>query len=488
MLEDKIEEALTFDDVLLLPSYSEVLPGEVDVSTSLTPNIKLNIPLISAAMDTVTEAQTSISMAQEGGIGIIHKNFSIDDQALEVEKVKKYEGGMIINPLTVRPDNKVGDAINIMLTKNITGLPVIRGDNTLLGIVTYRDLRFEKNLDYPVKKIMTKKSKLVTVKEDISLESAKQLLHKYKIEKLPVVNDKFKLKGLITMKDIEKIEKHPLACKDKLGRLRCGAAVGVGEDREHRIEALINANCDVIVIDTAHGHSQRVLDAVKSTKKKFPDTELIAGNITTEQGAQALIKAGADCLKIGVGPGSICTTRVIAGIGVPQITAITNVVKAAKKYGVPVIADGGIKYSGDITKAISAGATSVMIGNLFAGADEAPGEVILYQGRTYKVYRGMGSIEAMRRGSKDRYSQDEMIDSKLVPEGIEGRIPNRGSIGSIIYQLLGGLRAGMGYTGCSNITELREKSKFIKITNAGLKESHVHDVIITKEAPNYRVE
>ncbi len=488
MLEDKIEEALTFDDVLLLPSYSEVLPGEVDVSTSLTSNIKLNIPLISAAMDTVTEAQTSISMAQEGGIGIIHKNFSIDDQASEVQKVKKYEGGMIINPLTVRPDNKVGDAINIMLSKNITGLPVIRGDNTLLGIVTYRDLRFEKNLDYPVKKIMTKKSKLVTVKEDISLESAKQLLHKYKIEKLPVVNDKFELKGLITMKDIEKIEKHPLACKDKLGRLRCGAAVGVGQDRERRIEALINANCDVIVIDTAHGHSRRVLDAVKSTKKKFPDTELIAGNIATEQGAEALIKAGADCLKIGVGPGSICTTRVIAGIGVPQITAIMNVVKAAKKYGVPVIADGGIKYSGDITKAISAGANSVMIGNLFAGADEAPGEIILYQGRTYKVYRGMGSIEAMRKGSKDRYSQDEMIDSKLVPEGIEGRIPNRGSIGSIIYQLLGGLRAGMGYTGCLNIAGLREKSKFIKITNAGLKESHVHDVIITKEAPNYRVE
>ena len=488
MLEDKIEEALTFDDVVLLPSYSEVLPGEVDVSTSLTSNIKLNIPLISAAMDTVTEAQTSISMAQEGGIGIIHKNFSIKDQASEVQKVKKYEGGMIINPLTVRPDNKVGDAINIMLSKNITGLPVIRGDNTLLGIVTYRDLRFEKNLDYPVKKIMTKKSKLVTVKEDISLESAKQLLHKYKIEKLPVVNDKFKLKGLITMKDIEKIEKHPLACKDNLGRLRCGAAVGVGEDREQRIGALINANCDVIVIDTAHGHSRRVLDAVKSTKKQFPDTELIAGNIATEQGAEALIKAGADCLKIGVGPGSICTTRVIAGIGVPQITAIMNVVKAAKKYGVPVIADGGIKYSGDITKAISAGANSVMIGNLFAGADEAPGEIILYQGRTYKVYRGMGSIEAMRKGSKDRYSQDEMVDSKLVPEGIEGRIPNRGSIGSIIYQLLGGLRAGMGYTGCLNIAGLREKSKFIKITNAGLKESHVHDVIITKEAPNYRVE
>ncbi|NIP38321.1 MAG: IMP dehydrogenase [Candidatus Dadabacteria bacterium] len=488
MLEDKIEESLTFDDVLLLPSYSEVLPGEVDVSTLLTPNIKLNIPLISAAMDTVTEAKTAISMASEGGIGIIHKNFTIEDQASEVEKVKKYEGGMIINPLTVRPDNTVGDAVNIMLTKNITGLPVTRSDNTLLGIVTYRDLRFEKNLDYPVKKIMTKKSRLVTVNEDISLESAKQLLHKYKIEKLPVVNDEFKLTGLITMKDIEKIEKHPLACKDRLGRLRCGAAVGVGDDRESRVQALIDASCDVIVIDTAHGHSQRVIDAIKSTKKNFPDTELIAGNIATTEAAEALIKAGADCLKIGVGPGSICTTRVIAGIGVPQITAITNVLKAAKKHNVPVVADGGIKYSGDITKAISAGANSVMIGNLFAGADEAPGEVILYQGRTYKVYRGMGSIEAMKKGSKDRYSQDEMIDSKLVPEGIEGRIPNRGSIGSIIYQLLGGLRAGMGYTGCASVAELREKSKFTKITNAGLKESHVHDVIITKEAPNYRVE
>ena len=488
MLEDKIEESLTFDDVLLLPSYSEVLPGEVDVSTHLTPGIKLNIPLTSAAMDTVTEAKTAISMASEGGIGIIHKNFTIEEQVSEVEKVKKYEGGMIINPLTVRPDNTVGDAVNIMLTKNITGLPVTRSDNTLLGIVTYRDLRFEKNLDYPVKKIMTKKSKLVTVKEDISLESAKQLLHKYKIEKLPVVDDRFTLKGLITMKDIEKIEKHPLACKDKLGRLRCGAAVGVGDDREQRVQALVDASCDVIVIDTAHGHTKRVIDAVKSTKNNFPHTELIAGNIATTEGAEALIKAGADSLKIGVGPGSICTTRVIAGIGVPQITAIMNVVKAAKKHNVPVIADGGIKYSGDITKAISAGANSVMIGNLFAGTDEAPGEVILYQGRTYKVYRGMGSIEAMKKGSKDRYSQDEMIDSKLVPEGIEGRIPNRGSIGSIIYQLLGGLRAGMGYTGCKNISELREKSRFTKITNAGLKESHVHDVIITKEAPNYRVE
>jgi len=488
MLEEKIEESLTFDDVLLLPCYSEVLPSEVDVSTVLTSKIKLHIPLISAAMDTVTEAKTAIAMAQEGGIGIVHKNFSIDHQVSEVEKVKKYESGMIINPLTVRPDNKAEEAINIMLDKNITGLPVTRQDNTLLGIVTYRDLRFEKNLNYPVKKIMTKKSELVTVKEGISLESAKRLLHKYKIEKLPVVNDKFKLTGLITMKDIEKIEKHPHACKDTLGRLRCGAAVGVGEDREQRIQALIDANCDVIVIDTAHGHSQRVIDAVKLIKKKFPDVDVIAGNIATEEAAEALIKAGADCLKIGVGPGSICTTRIIAGIGVPQITAIINVMKAARKYDVPVIADGGIKYSGDIAKAISAGANSVMIGNLFAGTDEAPGEVILYQGRTYKVYRGMGSIEAMRKGSRDRYSQDEMIDSKLVPEGIEGRIPNRGSIRSVIYQLLGGLRAGMGYTGCLNISELREKSKFTKITNAGLKESHVHDVIITKEAPNYRVE
>lgn len=488
MLEDKIEESLTFDDVLLLPSYSEVLPHEVDVSTVLTPRIKLNIPLISAAMDTVTEAKTAISMASEGGLGIIHKNFSIEDQALEVEKVKKYEGGMIINPLTVRADSKVGEAVDLMLNKNITGLPVTNSDNTLLGIVTYRDLRFEKNLNYPVKKIMTPKSRLVTVKEDISMESAKQLLHKHKIEKLPVVNDKFKLTGLITMKDIEKIEKHPNACKDSLGRLRCGAAVGVGEDSDQRIQALVDVNCDVIVIDTAHGHSQRVIEAVKQTKKSFPDVELIAGNIATEQAAEALIKAGIDCLKIGVGPGSICTTRVIAGIGVPQITAIMNVVKAAKKANIPVIADGGIKYSGDITKAISAGANSVMIGNLFAGTDEAPGEVILYQGRTYKVYRGMGSIEAMKRGSKDRYAQDEMIDSKLVPEGIEGRIPYRGTIGSIIYQLLGGLKAGMGYTGCSNIDELREKARFTKITNAGLKESHVHDVIITKEAPNYRIE
>lgn len=488
MLEKKLEESLTFDDILLLPNYTEVMPSEVNVSTILTSSIKLNIPLISAAMDTVTEASTAIAMAQEGGIGIIHRNLTVDEQASEVEKVKKFEGGMVINPMTVRPDQKVEDALNIMLDKNITGLPVTEDDSTLLGIITYRDLRFEKNLDYPVKKLMTGRAKLVTVKEGISLESAKELLHKYKIEKLPVVDKHFKIKGLITMKDIEKIEKHPNACKDKLGRLRCGAAVGVGQDREKRIEKLLDAGCDVIIIDTAHGHSKRVIDAVRSTKKNFPEVELIAGNIATSEAAHALIKAGVDCVKVGVGPGSICTTRVIAGIGVPQITAIMNVVKIAVKHNIPVIADGGIKYSGDVTKALAAGAYSVMIGNLFAGTNEAPGEVILYQGRTYKVYRGMGSLEAMKKGSRDRYSQDEMIDSKLVPEGIEGRIPYRGYIGDIIIQLIGGLRAGMGYTGCRNINDLRTKSKFVKISNAGLKESHVHDVIITKEAPNYRIE
>jgi IMP dehydrogenase len=488
MLEKNLEESLTFDDILLVPSYSDVMPSEVDVSTILTPNIRLNIPLISAAMDTVTEANTAIAMAQEGGIGIIHRNNSIDEQASEVMKVKKFEGGMVVNPLTVSPNQKVEEALNIMLEKNITGLPVTEEDSTLLGIITYRDLRFEKNLEYPVKKLMTGRSKLVTVEEGISLESAKELLHKYKIEKLPVVDDDFKIKGLITMKDIEKIEKHPNACKDELGRLRCGAAVGVGQDREERIEELIKASCDVIIIDTAHGHSKRVIDAVKSTKKNFPNFELIAGNIATSEAAEALIKAGADCLKVGVGPGSICTTRVIAGIGVPQISAIIKVVDIANKYNISVIADGGIKYSGDVTKALAAGAYSVMIGNLFAGTNEAPGEVVLYQGRTYKVYRGMGSLEAMKKGSKDRYSQDEMIDSKLVPEGIEGRIPYRGSIGDIIVQLLGGLRAGMGYTGCKDIDELRTKSRFVKISNAGLKESHVHDVIITKEAPNYRIE
>lgn len=491
MRVENVEECLTFDDVLLVPAYSEILPNEVDVSTRLTRNIKLNIPLISAAMDTVTESSTAIAMAQEGGIGIIHRNLDIQDQAAEVKRVKKYESGMIVNPLTVRPKHKVRDALEIMLKQNITGLPVTKEDDTLLGIITFRDLRFEKNLEFKVEQIMTPKKRLITVGEGTTLEEAKELLHKYKIEKLPVVDKEFRLRGLITMKDIEKIEKYPTASKDSMGRLRCGAAVGVGPDREERIEALIGVGCDVIVIDTAHGHSKRVIEAVESTKSNFPRVDLIAGNIGTGEGADAVIKAGADGVKVGVGPGSICTTRVIAGIGVPQISAIQDVTRVAELHGIPVIADGGIKYSGDIVKAIAAGAHSVMIGNLFAGTDEAPGEVILFQGRTYKVYRGMGSIEAMKKGSKDRYAQnqgDDMIDSKLVPEGIEGRIPYRGPIGGTVYQLIGGLRAGMGYTGCGTIEELRSNGKFIKVTNAGLREGHVHDVIITKEAPNYRIE
>ena len=491
MSKKEVLECLTFDDVLLLPSYSEILPNDVDISTRLTPNIKLNVPIVSAAMDTVTESNAAIALAQEGGIGIVHRNLDIADQTAEVKKVKKYESGMIVNPLTVRPDHTVKDALDIMLNQNITGLPVTEEDDTLLGIVTFRDLRFEKNLHFKVKQIMTPKKKLVTVREGTNLEEAKELLHKFRIEKLPVVNDGFKLRGLITMKDIEKIEKHPTASKDEMGRLRCGAAVGVGADCEERIDSLLSVGCDVIVIDTAHGHSKKVIDTIKTTKSNFPAIEIIAGNIGTSDGAKALIKAGADAVKVGVGPGSICTTRIIAGIGVPQISAIQDVAEAASKKNIPLIADGGIKYSGDVAKAIAAGANSVMIGNLFAGTDEAPGEVILFQGRTYKVYRGMGSIEAMKKGSRDRYAQnagDEMIDAKLVPEGIEGRIPIRGSIGGVIYQLIGGLRAGMGYAGCKTIEELRTKAKFIKVTNAGLREGHVHDVIITKEAPNYRIE
>lgn len=488
MSKDKIEETLTFDDVLLLPSYSEVLPNEVEVSTNLTARISLNIPIISAAMDTVTEAKTAIAMAEEGGIGIIHRNLDITSQAAEVEMVKKYESGMIVNPLTVRPNHSVQEALDIMLRHNITGLPVTGADGKLLGIITYRDLRFEKNLHYRVDKLMTPKKKLITVNEGTTLEEATELLHKYKIEKLPVVNGEFRLRGLITMKDIEKIEKHPRACKDKMGRLRCGAAVGINTEREARIEALLRVGCDVIVIDTAHAHTSRVIDAIVSSKKNFRGIELIAGNVGTAEGAEALIKAGADAIKVGVGPGSICTTRVIAGVGMPQISAIKNVAGVAAKTGIPLIADGGIKYSGDITKAIGAGADSVMIGNLFAGTDEAPGEVVLFQGRTYKVYRGMGSLEAMKKGSRDRYAQDEMIDAKLVPEGIEGRIPYRGSLGGVIFQLVGGLKAGMGYTGCRTIPELKQAANFIRVTRAGLRESHVHDVIITKEAPNYRIE
>ena len=488
MSRDILEEGLTFDDVLLVPSYSEILPSEVDVSTYLTPRIRLNIPLVSAAMDTVTESRTAIAMAQEGGIGIIHRNLDIQTQTSEVEKVKKYESGMIVNPLTVRPTHSVQGALDIMLKHHITGLPVTGKDKKLLGIITFRDLRFEKNIDYTVDKLMTPKKRLITVNEGTTLEDAKELLHKYKIEKLPVVDNEFRLCGLITMKDIEKIEKYPSACKDEIGRLRCGAAIGIDSEREARIDALLSVGCDVIVIDTAHAHTKRVIDAVISTKSNFPNVELVAGNVGTSDGAEALIKAGADAVKVGVGPGSICTTRIIAGIGVPQISAVANVAKVSSKYNIPLIADGGIKYSGDITKAIAAGAKSVMIGNLFAGTDEAPGEVVLFQGRTYKVYRGMGSLEAMRKGSRDRYSQDEMIDEKLVPEGIEGRIPYRGQLGSMIYQLIGGLKAGMGYTGCHTIEELGRYSSFVKITQAGLRESHVHDVIITKEAPNYRIE
>ena len=483
------EEALTFDDVILSPSYSEVLPSEVDVSVPLTKRITLNIPILSAAMDTVTEFRTSIAMAQEGGIGIIHRNLSIPEQAGEVERVKKYESGMIVNPLTVRPGTRVREALDIMVENDISGLPVVKPNNTLHGIITNRDIRFEKNMDLKIDKVMTPRKNLVTVKEGTTLLEAKELLHKFKIEKLPVVDDGFKLRGLITMKDIEKIEKFPKASKDAMGRLLVGAAVGVDKHSQERVDELVGAGCDVIVVDTAHGHSKRVLDNLTWIRKKYPDIDLIAGNIATSEAAEDLIKAGADCLKVGVGPGSICTTRVIAGIGMPQITAIRKVCSVAKEHDIPVIADGGIKYSGDITKALAAGADSVMIGNLLAGSDEAPGEVVLYQGRTYKVYRGMGSIEAMRAGSRDRYAQDDemMEEAKLVPEGIEGRVPYRGNIGAIIYQLVGGLRAGMGYTGSATVKELQEKTRFVKLTNAGLQESHVHDIVITKESPNYRI-
>jgi len=481
-----VGEALTFDDVLLLPLYSEVLPKDVDISTYLTRDLKLNMPLISAAMDTVTESATAITMAREGGIGVIHKNLSIEAQALEVDKVKKSESGMIVDPITMEPENKIYEALEIMKRYKISGVPITK-NNVLVGILTNRDLRFEKNLNRPIYEVMTKDN-LITVPEGTTLEEAKELLQKYRIEKLPVVDKKFRLKGLITIKDIEKARKYPNACKDSLGRLRVGAAVGVGPDRDARVEALVKAGCDVIFVDTAHGHSKLVIESVKVIKKKYPNVPLIAGNIATKEAAQSLIKAGVDAIKVGVGPGSICTTRIIAGVGVPQITAIMECYEVAKKYGIPVIADGGIKYSGDITKALAAGADTVMVGSLFAGTDESPGESILYQGRTYKVYRGMGSLEAMKKGSSDRYFQGDVEDVKLVPEGIEGRVPYRGPLSQTIFQLIGGLRSGMGYLGCKNIEELKTKTKFIKITSAGLRESHVHDVIITKEAPNYRLD
>jgi IMP dehydrogenase len=485
----KVKEYLTFDDVLLVPGYSEVLPKDVDTSTLLTKTIRLNIPLLSAAMDTVTEARTAISMAQEGGLGIIHRNMPIANQALEVDKVKKSESGMILNPITMDPDQKIYEALEVMKKYRISGVPITR-HGQLVGILTNRDLRFEKRLEEKISEVMTK-GHLVTVPVGTTLERAKEVLHKHRIEKLLVVDEQNNLKGLITIKDIEKMRKYPTSCKDSFGRLRVGAAIGPGKDREARTEALIQAGVDILVVDTAHGHSRDVLEAIRDTKKNFPDCQVIGGNVATKEGTLSLIEAGVDAVKVGVGPGSICTTRIVAGIGIPQLSAVMEATEVARRFEIPVVADGGIKFSGDVTKAIAAGAYSVMIGNLFAGTDESPGELVLYQGRSYKVYRGMGSLEAMRdqEGSRSRYFQAEVeSESKLVPEGIEGRVPYRGTLAYAIQQLIGGLRAGMGYVGAKTIQELQQRSKFIRITSSGLRESHVHDVIITKEAPNYRLE
>lgn len=486
MTLEKLTEGLTFDDVLLIPAHSTILPRDVNLATRLSRNIHLNIPLVSAAMDTVTESRTAICMAREGGLGIIHKNMSIEDQAHEVDKVKKSESGMIVDPITMRPNQKIREALEIMSKYRISGVPIISKNGKLVGILTNRDLRFETDFDLPISARMTKR-KLVTVAVGTTLEQAREHLKHTRVEKLLVVDDERYLKGLITIKDIEKVKKYPHACKDSFGRLRVGAAVGPTAEMEARMEALLKAGVDVIVIDTAHGHSQGVLDAVKRAKATFPGSEIIAGNIATAEAAEALIKAGADGIKVGIGPGSICTTRVVAGVGVPQITAIYECAKIARKYDVPLIADGGVKYSGDLPKAIVAGADVIMIGSLFAGTEESPGDTVLYQGRTYKTYRGMGSIGAMKEGSKDRYFQSDVEnDVKLVPEGIEGMVPFRGALSSTIHQLMGGLRSGMGYTGNATITELQQKGRFVRITGAGLKESHVHDVTITKEAPNYQ--
>jgi IMP dehydrogenase len=487
MLEDHLKEALTFDDVLLVPAYSEVIPRDVDVTTHLTPAIRLRMPLVSSAMDTVTEAATAIRMAREGGIGFIHKNLSIEEQAREVNRVKKAQSGIVVDPLTIAPSRTLEDALAIMRHHRISGLPVVDAEHRPVGILTNRDVRFEKRLTLQVGEVMTKSP--VTVKEGVSLEEAKDLLHKHRIEKLLVIDGTGKLKGLITIRDIEQAEENPTAVVDDRGRLRVGAAVGVGGDREQRIEALMAAGCDVICIDTAHGHSAGVLEAVRQTRKKFGKLQLVAGNVATGAATKALIEAGVNAVKVGVGPGSICATRIVAGVGVPQLTAISESVAAAKGSGVAIIADGGIKYSGDVAKALAAGADTVMIGSLFAGTDEAPGEIILYQGRSYKSYRGMGSIGAMQEGSKDRYFQaDVEAPQKLVPEGIEGRVPYKGPLRESLYQLIGGLRSSMGYLGCATISELHAKARFVKISASGLRESHVHDVIITKEAPNFRVE
>ncbi|MEJ2133750.1 MAG: IMP dehydrogenase [Desulfofustis sp.] len=486
MLPDKIEMALTFDDLLLKPSASKVLPSEVSLATRLTSTIQLNTPLISAAMDTVTESAAAITMAREGGIGIVHKNMGIDRQVLEVERVKKSESGMIIDPIVVRQDQSVAEVQQIMAHYKISGLPVL-DSGKLVGIVTNRDLRFVSDNDLRVSDVMTSKN-LVTAKVGIDLEHSKALLHEHRIEKLLVVDDDGSLKGLITIKDLEKIKKYPHAAKDEFGRLLVGAAIGVGEDVEEHTEKLLKAGVDVVVLDSAHGHSAGVISSIEAVRGAFPDLQIIAGNIATAEGAEDLIKAGANAIKVGVGPGSICTTRIVAGVGVPQITALHDCVRVAKEYDIPVIADGGIKHSGDLAKAIGVGASTIMIGSLFAGTDETPGETFLYQGRTYKGYRGMGSLGAMAEGSSDRYFQAETNNaSKLVPEGIEGKVPYRGPLANVIYQLLGGLRSGMGYVGAATIEELQQKAQFVRISAAGLRESHVHDVIITKEAPNYRM-
>ncbi|MBW1715165.1 MAG: IMP dehydrogenase [Deltaproteobacteria bacterium] len=487
MANKLLEEALTFNDLLLVPGESAVLPKDIDVKTRLSRNISLNIPIVSAAMDTVTESEAAIALARQGGLGFIHKNMSAEKQALEVEKVKKSESGMILDPITIDPDRKIFEVLNIMEKYRISGVPVVKKGN-LVGIITNRDLRFEASLDKKVGDVMTKDN-LATVPVGTTLEESKSVLHERRIEKLLVVDDAGKLRGLITIKDIEKIKKYPDACKDQHGRLRVGAAVGVGPDREERTDRLIAANVDVIVIDAAHGHSKGVIEAARDSKRNFPDLELVAGNVATAEGARSLIEAGVDAIKVGVGPGSICTTRIIAGVGVPQMTAIQECARDASKAEIPIIADGGIRYSGDVTKALAGGASSVMIGSLLAGTEESPGETVLFQGRTYKVYRGMGSIEAMREGSIDRYFQEATEgEAKLVPEGIVGRVPYRGPIADTIYQLIGGLKAGMGYVGAPTIKELQSSAKFLKITAAGLREGHVHDVIITKEAPNYQLE
>jgi IMP dehydrogenase len=487
MLDTPLPEGLTFDDVLLLPARSDVVPRDTDVTSCLTNSIPLNIPLISAAMDTVTESSLAIALAQEGGLGIVHKNLSIAAQAAEVDKVKRSESGMIVDPITMSPHQRVQEALEVMARYRISGIPITEG-RKLVGILTNRDLRFVTDVQQPIAALMTK-DQLVTVPEGTGLDAAQQLLHKHRIEKLLVVDERFHLKGLITIKDIEKRKKYPNACKDALGRLRVGAAIGVTPERHERLAELVRCGADVIVVDTAHGHSTGVLAAVEEVKKTYPGLPVIGGNVATAEATRDLINAGADAVKVGMGPSSICTTRVVAGIGVPQLTAIAECVRVGEQYGIPIIADGGIKYSGDVAKALAAGAHSVMIGSLFAGTEESPGERVLYQGRSYKIYRGMGSLGAMAGGKGDRYFQGDVQQlSKLVPEGVEGRVPYKGLLADVVYQLVGGLRAGMGYCGCRTIAELRQKARFIRITNAGLRESHVHDVIVTQEAPNYHIE